>query len=278
MDNDVRKSVIAGTWYPGTPTVLRATIEDFFLHAPDVRIHGNIRGLIVPHAGYAYSGQIAAMAYKSIKRQTFDAVLVLGPSHREFFHGVSIYDRGGYETPLGIVPVDVTLANDIMSRSKMISYIPAAHSQEHSLEIQLPFLQVVLGEFRFVPLVMGEQDRETCENLAEGIVNAINGRNILIVGSSDLSHFHPYEKAVKMDSVVLKRIEKMDGKGLLEDLEKNLCEACGGGPAAVTMMVSKKLGANRAKLLKYANSGDVTGDRRSVVGYASAIFYNGRDS
>jgi hypothetical protein len=218
------------------------------------------------------------MAYKSIKRQTFDAVLVLGPSHREFFHGVSIYDRGGYETPLGIVPVDVTLANDIMSRSKMISYIPAAHSQEHSLEIQLPFLQVVLGEFRFVPLVMGEQDRETCENLAESIVNAINGRNILIVGSSDLSHFHPYEKAVKIDSVVLKRIEKMDGKGLLEDLEKHLCEACGGGPAAVTMMVSKKLGANRAKLLKYANSGDVTGDRRSVVGYASAIFYNGRDS
>jgi len=100
----------------------------------------------------------------------------------------------------------------------------------------------------------------------------------LIVGSSDLSHFHSYEKAVKLDSAVIKRIEKMDGSGLLEDLEKNLCEACGGGPAAVTMMVSEKLGADRAKLLKYANSGDVTGDRRSVVGYASAIFYKGRDS
>jgi hypothetical protein len=213
-----------------------------------------------------------------IKRETFDAVLVLGPSHRTFFHGVSIYDRGGYETPLGILPVDVTLANDIMAQSEIISYIPAAHSQEHSIEIQLPFLQVVLGKFGFVPIVMGEQDRETCENLAEGIVNAINGRNILIVGSSDLSHFHSYEKAVKLDSVVLKRIEKMDGRGLLEDLEKNLCEACGGGPAAVAMMVSEKLGADRAKLLKYANSGDVTGDRKSVVGYASAIFYNGRDS
>ena len=174
--------------------------------------------------------------------------------------------------------MDVTLANDIMAQSEMISYIPASHSQEHSLEIQLPFLQAALGEFRFVPLVMGEQDIKTCENLAESIVNAINGRNVLIVGSSDLSHFHSYEKAVQLDSVVLKRIEKMDGRGLLEDLEKNLCEACGGGPAAVTMMVSDKLGADRAKLLKYANSGDVTGDRRSVVGYASAIFYKGRDS
>jgi AmmeMemoRadiSam system protein B len=124
---------------------------------------------------------------------------------------------------------------------------------------------------------MGEQDLMTCEKLAESIVNAISGRNILIVGSSDLSHFHSYEKAVKLDSLVLKRVESMDGLGLLNDLEKNLSEACGGGPAAVTMMVSKKLGANRAKLLKYANSGDVTGDRRSVVGYASAIFYNGRD-
>jgi AmmeMemoRadiSam system protein B len=194
------------------------------------------------------------------------------------FHGVSIYDRGGYETPLGIVPVDVTLANDIMAQSEIISYVPAAHYEEHSVEIQLPFLQVVLGEFRFVPLIMGEQDLKTCEKLAESIVNAINGRNVLIVGSSDLSHFHSYEKAVNLDSLVLKRIEKMDGPGLLEDLEKNLSEACGGGPAAVTMMVSKELGANRAKLLKYANSGDVTGDRRSVVGYASAIFYNGRDS
>ena len=259
MDREIRKSVIAGTWYPGSPRVLQADIEDFFLNAPDVTIDGSIRGLIVPHAGYVYSGQVAAVAYKIVRGKAFDAVLVLGPSHRTFFHGVSIYSRGGYETPLGVVPVDAALAKDIMSESEMISAIPAFHSQEHSLEIQLPFLQRALGEFRFVPLVMGEQDRETCENLAESIVNATHGRNVLIVGSTDLSHFHSYEKAVKLDSVVIKRIEKMDGRGLLQDLEKNLSEACGGGPAAVTMMVSEKLGANRAKLLKYANSGDVTG-------------------
>jgi len=274
VDKDIRSPVIAGTWYPDNPKILRADIENFFHNVPDGKIDGRIIGLIVPHAGYVYSGQIAAFAYKTIRGEIFDAVIVLGPSHRTFFHGVSIYNRGGYKTPLGVVPVDVALAKEIMAQSEMISYIPTAHSQEHSLEIQLPFLQVAFGEFRFVPLVMGEQDRQTCETLAESIFRAVGDRKVLIVGSSDLSHFHSYEKAVKLDNVVLKHIEKMDGRGLLKDLENNVCEACGGGPAIVTMMVSEKLGANRVKLLKYANSGDVTGDTRSVVGYASAVFYN----
>jgi AmmeMemoRadiSam system protein B len=277
VEKDIRKSVIAGTWYPGNPRVLRADIEEFFHNVPDEKIEGKITGLITPHAGYVYSGQVAAFAYKIISGETFDAVILLGPSHRTFFHGVSIYDRGGYETPLGVVPVDVSLAKDIMAQSKMISYIPAAHSQEHSLEIQVPFLQVALREFRFVPLVLGEQDRQTCETLAESIVRAVGDRQVLIVGSSDLSHFHSYEKAVKLDSVVLRHIEKIDAGGLLKDLEENVSEACGGGPAAVTMMVSEMLGADRAKILKYANSGDVTGDRGSVVGYASAVFYKARN-
>jgi AmmeMemoRadiSam system protein B len=271
VNKDIRKSVIAGTWYPGSPKVLRAEIEEYFHNVPDKKIDGKVTGLIVPHAGYVYSGQVAAYAYKMIKGETFDAVIVVGPSHRTFFHGVSIYDRGGYETPLGIIPVDVSLAKDIMALSKMISFVPAAHSQEHSLEIQLPFLQVVLGDFRFVPLVMGEHDLQSCENLAESIFRAVGNRKILIVGSSDLSHFHSYEKAIQFDSVVLKHIEKMDGRGLSE-------EACGGGPVIVTMMVSEKFGANRTELLKYANSGDVTGDTRSVVGYASAVFYQVRAS
>ena len=278
MEKDIRKSVIAGTWYPGNPRILRSDIEKFFHNVPVEKVEGKITGLIVPHAGYVYSGQVAAFAYNIIRGETFDAVILLGPSHRTFFHGVSVFDRGGYETPLGIVPVDVSLAKDIMAQSKMISYIPAAHSQEHSLEIQIPFLQVALREFRFVPLVLGEQDRQTCETLAESIVRAVGDRLVLIVGSSDLSHFHSYEKAVKLDSVVLRHIEKMDAGGLLKDLEENVSEACGGGPAAVTMMVSKILGADRAKILKYANSGDVTGDKGSVVGYASAVFYKACNS
>jgi len=273
MNGDIRKSVIAGSWYPGNPKVLRADIENFFHNLTEEKVKGRIIGLIAPHAGYMYSGQVAAYAYKLVRGATFDAVIIVGPSHRVSFRGVSVYNKGGYETPLGVVPVDAALAEKIMTRSSVTSCIPSAHTQEHSVEIQLPFLQVALGEFSFVPFVMGDQDRQTCEDLAEAIFKAIGNQNVLIIGSSDLSHFHPYEKAVKMDAVVLAHIERMDAQGLLEDMGNNVCEACGGGPAAVTMMVAKKIGADRVKVLKYDNSGDVTGDRTSVVGYTSAVLY-----
>ncbi|MDI6777199.1 MAG: AmmeMemoRadiSam system protein B [Syntrophales bacterium] len=273
MNGDIRKSAIAGSWYPGSPKVLRADIEDFFHNVPEEKVKGRIVGLIAPHAGYMYSGQVAAYAYKLVRGATFDAVIIVGPSHRVPFQGVSVYNRGGYETPLGVVPVDAALAGKIMTHSSVASCIPSAHMQEHSVEIQLPFLQVALGEFSFVPFVMGDQNHQTCEDLAEAISQAIENQNVLIVGSSDLSHFYPYEKAVKMDAVVLAHIERMDAQGLLKDMGNNICEACGGGPAAVIMMVAKKTGADRAKVLKYANSGDVTGDRTSVVGYTSAVLY-----
>ena len=278
MKEDIRKSAIAGSWYPGNPKILRADIEGFFHQVPGEKIKGRIVGLIAPHAGYMYSGQVAAYAYKLVLGEIFAAVIVIGPSHRVPFRGVSIYNKGGYETPLGIVPVDAALAEKIIAHSSVTSCIPDAHREEHSVEIQLPFLQVALGEFSFVPLVMGDQSRQTCEDLAEAIFRAVGKQNILIVGSSDLSHFHPYEKAVKLDTVVLAHIKKLAAQGLLEDMANNACEACGGGPAAVTMMVAKKIGADRADVLKYANSGDVTGDRTSVVGYTSAVFYRGETS
>ena len=278
MKEDIRKSAIAGSWYPGNPKILRADIEGFFHQVPGEKIKGRIVGLIAPHAGYMYSGQVAAYAYKLVLGEIFAAVIVIGPSHRVPFRGVSVYNKGGYETPLGIVPVDAALAEKIIAHSSVTSCIPDAHREEHSVEIQLPFLQVALGEFSFVPLVMGDQSRQTCEDLAEAIFRAVGKQNILIVGSSDLSHFHPYEKAVKLDTVVLAHIKKLAAQGLLEDMANNTCEACGGGPAAVTMMVAKKIGADRADVLKYANSGDVTGDRTSVVGYTSAVFYRGETS
>ena len=273
MDKDIRHSVIAGSWYPGNPRILKEDIENFFHNVTEQSIDGQILGLIAPHAGYVYSGQIAAYSYKLIRRKKFDSVVVVGPSHRAYFHGASVYNRGGFETPLGIVPVDVSLAEKIIAESEMNSYIPSAHLQEHSIEIHLPFLQVALGEFSFVPIVMGDQDQTTCETLADSIFAAVGDRNTLIVGSSDLSHFHHYDKAVKLDDAALSHIAKMDSQGLLKALGNDACEACGGGPMAVTMIVSRKLGADASLSLKYANSGDVTGDRKSVVGYASAVFY-----
>lgn len=252
---------------------LREDIENYFQNVADRNINGRIIGLIVPHAGYVYSGQIAANAYKAISGERFDSVIVIGPSHRVYFRGVSVYDQWGYETPLGVVPVDVLLTKRIMAHSGIISYIPAAHTQEHSVEIQIPFLQVALGEFHFVSVIMGDQGPQTCEILAKSILAAVGDQKVLIVGSSDLSHFHSYDNAITLDHRAISHVIKMDEQGLLKDLENDVCEACGGGPIVATIMASKKLGANSATLLKYANSGDMTGDKKGVVGYASAVFY-----
>ncbi len=273
MEKNVRKPVIAGTWYPGNPVDLTRDIDAYLKKVPGDGVRGRIVGLISPHAGYLYSGQIAAHGYKLIQGQHFDSVIVIGPSHRSLFRGASVYRGGGYETPLGVVPVDDDLAGRIIGHGGGIAYHPQAHTQEHSIEIQLPFLQVVLGHFSFVPIVMGDQDRRACEDLAEAIYKAVKGKKVLVVGSSDLSHFHSYDKAVKLDRRVVDLVQKMDTDGLLVNLANGSCEACGGGPIVVTMMVARKLGSAGVKVLKYANSGDVTGDKGRVVGYLSAALY-----
>lgn len=275
MESSIRKSAIAGSWYPDNPRILRDTIDDFLEQVPDESSEGTIIGLVVPHAGYAYSGQIAAYAYKLLLGQVFEAVVVIGPSHREAFHGVSLFNKGGFETPLGVVPVDSNLAERIKAESPLIAAAPLSHLREHSIEIQLPFLQHVLGDFSFVPLLMGDQDRLTCEVLATAIIKAVGQKRLLVVGSSDLSHFHNYNKALTLDGRALAYLEKIDADGFLRGIETGVFEACGGGPASVTMMVASGLGASRSKLLRYANSGNVTGDRQSVVGYGAVAFMKG---
>ncbi len=271
--NPIKKSVIAGSWYPGNPAVLRRDIEKYFDAVPEMTIDGKIVGLIAPHAGYLYSGHVAAHAYKLVRGRTYDAVMVVGPSHRVAFRGISIFSKGGYETPLGVVPVEEALADKLKKKSPIVTDIPQAHLQEHAVEIQLPFLQVALGQFSFLPLVMGSQDAATCRELAEAIADVSADKNLLIVGSSDLSHFYNYNAAKKMDAVALGHLKHGDSQGLLQSLENGDVEACGGGPMAVVMSVARMLKADRPCLLKYANSGDVTGDKESVVGYAAAVFY-----
>lgn len=271
----IKRSLIAGSWYPGNSRDLCREIVSYFSQVSDPAVSGRIVGLVAPHAGYMYSGQVAAHAYKQLQGQAYDVVFVVGPSHRSYFRGISLYGEGGYETPLGVVGIDQAVSQRLLEEDPRISHRPDVHLAEHSVEIQLPFLQVALGEFLFVPLIMGEQDDETCGILADAIVSVSRDKNILIVGSSDLSHYHRYEQAVKMDERILEALRTLDERGLMNVLDSGSGEACGGGPAAVTMMVAKKLGAERAAVLKYANSGDVTGDRSGVVGYAAAVFYKG---
>ena len=270
--NALKKSIIAGSWYPGNPSILKRDIENYFNSVSSPKLKGEVVGLISPHAGYMYSGQIAAYAYNLIRGKKYDVVIVAGPSHRVAFHGVSVFSKGGYETPLGIVPVDEGLAEEIKKVSPIVADFQGAHLQEHSVEIQLPFLQVALGDFLFLPLVMGDQDANTCQELAHSIYEVSRDKKILIVGSSDLSHFYSYNVAKKMDAITLDYLKNGDVNGLLKSLENGEVEACGGGPMAVSILVAHMMKADDAYLLKYANSGDVTGDKKSVVGYASAVY------
>ncbi len=271
---DVREPAVSGTFYPDRPDILSRDVKKYIENAKKEKIEGEVIALISPHAGYMYSGQVAAYAYKLIEGKAFDTVIVVAPSHRALFKGVSLYDRGGYRTPLGVVPINAELSKKIMDKRKEVQFILEAHSQEHSLEVQIPFLQVVLKSFKLIPMVMEPYwNWETCQNLGAAIAEIVKGENILLVASSDLSHFHPYEKAVELDKIVLSHIERFDPEGLNRDLRQNRCEACGGGPIVSIMLAAKALGANKGKVLKYLNSGDVVSDRSRVVGYGAAVFY-----
>ena len=268
-----RESVIAGSWYPASPEVLKRTIESFLDAVPAAQPTGELIALIAPHAGYAFSGPVAAHAYKQLAGRKFDSVIVIAPSHHAAFDGVSVYDQGGFRTPLGLVPLDRELVEKLKQQSSKIRYVAEGHAREHALEIQLPFLQMVLPGFKLVPLVMGDQRYETCSWLAEVLASASRGKSVLLVASSDLSHFHNYDQAKLLDQVVIDDVRDFNPQALGFHLASGKCEACGGGPIITALMAAQLLGANHAEVINYANSGDVTGDRSRVVGYLAAALY-----
>ncbi|MBN2282587.1 MAG: AmmeMemoRadiSam system protein B [Deltaproteobacteria bacterium] len=273
MNENIRKPVLAGAWYPGTATALRSDIVSFLENVPPVVLPGKVIALISPHAGIVYSGQVAAYGFEAVERNDYDAVIVVGISHRARFNGAALYDGGGYETPLGVAKIDRGLAEQIIDHGgNRLFFSQKDPAPENSIEIQVPFLQVALEGLPFVPVMMGSQDMSTCRMLADAILAATAGRRVLLVASTDLSHYHGYDAAMKLDSLALENIETMDIEGFTRCVSTGSCEACGAGPVIVAMMVAEKLGA-RARILHYANSGDVTGDKSGVVGYGSVAFY-----
>lgn len=223
-----------------------------------------------------FSGQVAAYGFKALIGNTYDTVVIVAPSHKAYFQGVAIQDTGGYRTPLGLAAIDEEAAGAITKAGTVVSSNATAHKGEHAIEVQLPFLQVVLGDVAIVPLVMGDQAIRTCMELADQIVSGLSGlnRRALIIGSTDLSHYYPYARAIQLDGAITRRLSAFDPKGLEEDLKAERGEACGAGPMIATMLTAQKLGADRAAVLKYANSGDVSGDKSAVVGYVSCAFYS----
>ncbi len=268
----VRPPAVAGLFYELVPDILRKNVEEFLEQARVPEPKGIIRALISPHAGYIYSGFTAAHAYKMIKGSKYDCVIVVGPSHREYFNGVSIYPGDAYETPLGTIPINKEIREELLKEKTILFSSDAGHRSEHSIEVQLPFLQNVLGDFSFVPIIMGDQHRQFCDGLAEAIVRVAANQNILLVASSDLSHYHPYDEAVMLDNNVINELEKFNSETFITKMEDHSFEACGGGPIAAVMNAAQHLGANKSDILYYCNSGDITGEKGGVVGYLAAAF------
>jgi MEMO1 family protein len=263
----IRKSAIAGSWYPGTARELGTMIDRFLARVSSASLDGRLLGLIVPHAGYVYSGQVAAHAYRQLQGLSIDVVAVVSPMHRAYVGPYVVNNADYYETPLGVVEVDRALI-DALATHVPVSRVES--DDEHSLEIQLPFLQRVLSPFKLLPVMQGDQSLPACEMLASGLARVLPDKKVLLVASTDLSHFHAYEVATVLDRVAQDYIEQYDPDGLAQALQAGDTEACGGGPVSSVMLAARALGANRATILNYANSGDVTGDLGRVVGYLSA--------
>lgn len=237
-------------------------------------VQGELIALIVPHAGYQYSGFTAAHAYSLLSGRNYKTVVIVGPSHRAYVKGAAIDGVSAYETPLGIVPVDKEAAQELIDYGSFIYFDSTAHAQEHSIEVQVPFLQAVLKDFKIVPIVMGELSWTYIQDLSGALAKLTKEKkDVLIIASSDLSHYHSYDEAVEMDRKGLNEVLKMDTKTLYEKLRDGECEMCGAGPVLTIIEVARKLGADKAKLLDYRNSGDVTGDKSGVVGYSAVVFF-----
>ena len=267
---EVRRPMVAGSFYPANPIELSKQVAEFFSKAQRRPLAGPVRAIVAPHAGYIYSGQVAAYAYKQLDGAPYDTVAVISPVHRMFVGRFAVTNAVAYETPLGLVEVDADLVEAI---DKEIDLTRVSQDNEHSLEIQLPFLQVVLSKFKLLPIMMGDQELSSCQKLGTALARILKGKNVLLVASTDLSHFHSYNVAVRLDEIVLGRVGAYDPEGLANDLRRGKCEACGGGPVIAVMLAAQGLGANKAKVLKYMNSGDVTGDHSQVVGYMAAALY-----
>ena len=280
MTHAIRRAAVAGSWYPQSAGALADAIDRHLAAATRPETLDTVLGLIAPHAGLVYSGPVAAFAYAQLRDRPIDTVVMVGPSHFVAFEGVSIYPAGGFETPLGVAAIDEECAADLTGATPLVRDMPEAHAREHALEMQLPFLQRVAPAAKIVPLIMGEQTPVTVRALGDALAGVLEtaasrGRRMLLVASTDLSHYHDALTAWRLDTVVIDHVARLDAEGLQASLNSRPEHACGGGPAVSVIHACRRLGARRAAILKYADSGDVSGDKSHVVGYLAAAFGDG---
>ena len=278
----VRHPCQAGAFYEGTPEALKRQIENCFASRlgpgklPEVAKNGprRVLGLVCPHAGYVFSGPVAAHAYYELAVDGKpDTIVIFGPNHTGYGSGLAIMNEGVWRTPLGDVEVDGETANQIVRASHIIDVDDSAHSHEHSIEVQLPFLQYLFGsDFKIVPVCFLMQDFSSAKEVGEAVAKVLAGKNAVVIASSDMTHYEPQERAEAKDKEVLKAVEAMDQNRFYSTIETRRVTACGYGPIVALITTAKMLGAKEAKLLCYKTSGDVIGDYSSVVGYAAVCF------
>jgi MEMO1 family protein len=272
----------AGAFYPDTEGALRTQIQQSFLHPlgprsiptiPGTR-NPNLLGLIVPHAGYKYSGPVAAHSYHQLASAgIMESIIILGPNHTGLGSGVSTMTEGVWSTPLGDVPIDTNLAREIVDSSNLVDVEDEAHRNEHSIEVQLPFLQFIYPRrFKFVPICMMLQDLKTSMEVGEAIAKVAEKHGAAVIASSDWTHYEPQEEARSKDKQAIEAALQMDEKKFQKIIEERVISACGYGPVTAMIHAAKLRGARNGKLLSYQTSGDTGGDKSAVVGYAAASF------
>jgi MEMO1 family protein len=270
----IRTPVFAGTFYPEQPKRLESFLTTSFQTISNDNTIASPRGLICPHAGYVYSGRTASFSFEAVKTITPKTIVILGPSHRIPFNGVSIDNATAYGTPLGNISIDNSLSETLRNHHPSIDFIEEAHIQEHSIEVELPFLQVLYQHsFKIISIVMGQQTQPLINTLAEALIEHCDSENTLIIASSDFSHFYSAEKAEKMDRRALDLITNREMESFYKENNNGKIQCCGFGPIMVTDLVMKAWSVTNCKERHYCHSGDVSGDLSSVVGYGSVVYY-----
>ncbi len=273
--SDLRPSPIAGLWYEGNPGALASIIDSYMDLAQLPELNGKVVAIMAPHAGHRYSGSVAGYAFASIRGQSPDLVVIVGPMHHPYREPILVTAHAAYATPLGSIPIDRELVDrldKILSNELDLGISPILEDPEHSLEILLPFLQqALIGKFKLLPIMLREQTPRVAEKLGHALAQVLQGKNCLLVASTDLSHFYNESEACAYDAEMLRQVESFSPQGIFQTEYNKDGFACGLGAVATVLWAAKDLGADTVKVLRHATSGAVTGDFNKVVGYGAAV-------
>ncbi|MBF0523235.1 MAG: AmmeMemoRadiSam system protein B [Candidatus Omnitrophica bacterium] len=271
----MKRPNVSGQFYPSNPKQLSSLIDTFFSQADVKPLNQHIDVVIVPHAGYVYSGPVAAYGFKAVSKNQYKTIVILAASHYFPFDGISIWQKGGFETPLGLVSVDEEFTKKLVGKNPKFYDEPSVFEQEHSLEVEIPFLQKTFKDFKIVPVLFGQPDLKTIASFASALKDAVGDRDdVLVIASSDMSHYHDDATARAMDKKTIDTILAYDIESFWKGCDARTIEMCGFMPVTAALLYAREKGLDRIEDLHYANSSDVTGDKNRVVGYTSVIIYN----